>query len=512
MPLGDVTNYYYGIFMTKLRRRVYSALSLITILIFLPGLLWHFAAALDNSKTDDSGTYQVKLEEIKKDGDGDGIVDLIGDTVTVSGISNIASGLLHEQYLQLFIQNKDAGLSLFSESIDQPVGPGDSVVATGVVQDYYSLIEVNVIDYQVYPASSTEPRPQPLADVMGDLNRYEGMLVGGKGTVAGKGNRYNGKYLMISPSNNTAGQQPIMAYVTNFHSNYQDFDFESISVGDEVEITGVLTKYSPAPAVETDPTYKIHLRTPADLSIVGISINQMIIWGALGLALVLVVTGWIVSLRSTVKSKTRELKKSLHDKEILLKEIHHRVKNNLAIMSGLFELQLDSTESTETEKVLRNSQSRLQSMALVHDKLYQTSSLNEIEMSQYIPELVESLRDTFKSSAQNVELHFDIEDIRLDIDHAIPCGLLINEIVVNAFKHAFDKNDEPHISVSMYRRQHKITLDVSDNGRGISENFDIQSSHSLGMMLIETFREQLEGTLEIESENGTRFTLVFSID
>lgn len=460
---------------------------------------------------DTSIASKTELSEIKRDADGDGSADMIGDTVRVAGIANIGSGVLHEQYLQVFIQNENSGLSLFAESITQSIAAGDSIVATGVVQEYFSLTEVNVIDYRVYPAGSRTIESKPLANVMGKLKQYEGMLVSGTGTVVGKGSRYNGKYLLVAPTG--AREQNIMVYVTNFHSAYQDFDFESISEGDEVKVAGVLTKYSPSPADEGSLSYKIHLRTPADFAIVGLSFNQMILGGALGLALIVLIVGWIISLRSTVRNKTSELEQSLHDKEILLKEIHHRVKNNLAIMSGLFELQLDSTNSKETVKALRNSQSRLQSMALVHDKLYQTSSLSEIEMEHYIPELVESLRDTFRSSAQKINLQFDIEDdLRLDIDHAIPCGLLINEIVVNAFKHAFTQDNEASISISMHQQGEHVTLTVADNGRGIPDDFDIAQSTSLGMMLIDTFRDQLGATLDISSDDGTRYTLTFRVD
>jgi two-component sensor histidine kinase len=500
--------------MTAFGGGVCSAIPLTKFSAFILFLILGFSCqevSADRLEEKESGTAVVDLQEIKRDDDDDGTPDMIGDTVRVAGISNIGSGILHEQYLQVFIQNDGYGLSLFSDTIGQPVSPGDSIVATGVVQEYFSLTEVNVVAYKVYPTESKTINTQPLANAMGNLKRYEGMLVGGTGTVIDKGSRYNGKYLLITP--NGSEDRSIMVYVTNFHTAYKDFDFESITEGDQVKVTGVLTKYSPTPVDDGILNYKIHLRTPADFSIVGLSFNQMILGGTLGLAMVLLVVGWIVSLRSTVKNKTRELERSLHDKEILLKEIHHRVKNNLAIMSGLFELQLDSTNSEETIKALRNSQSRLQSMALVHDKLYQTSSLSEIEMNHYIPELVESLRDSFRNSEQQISLNFDIqEDLRLDIDHAIPCGLLINEVVVNAFKHAFSRDIDASISVSMHQTENQLTLIIADNGRGLPDDFAIAKSTSLGMMLIDTFRDQLGATLDISADNGTRYTLTFTLD
>lgn len=449
------------------------------------------------------------LSQIKYDSNGNGKPDMLGDTVTVSGISNIATGLLHQRFMQIFIQQDSIGLSLFSSSYDEPVSPGDSVVATGVVQEYYGLVEINVIDYRVFPNTGIKPLEISLTKALEDLQKYEGMLVNGLGTVIGKGSRFNGKYLMISPSGNP--KDAIMAYVTNFHTSYQQFDFESISIGDEVRITGILSLYEPEADGEEESTYKVHLRFPEELEVVGISRNQMVLWGSIGIIITLVAIGWIISLRSTVKSKTEDLKQSLEDKEILLKEIHHRVKNNLAIMSGLFELQLDGTENEQTKIALKNSQSRLKSMALVHDKLYRTSSLTDIEMSQYVEELVRSLHDTFIGPQQEITLNFEIDDLSLDIDQAIPCGLLINEIVVNSFKHGFKNKEKGSLKIVMKKHNGNARLVIADNGHGIPEDFDISTSSSLGMMLIETFKNQLDARLDISNTIGTRFSFTFPI-
>lgn len=449
------------------------------------------------------------LAEVKFDLNGDNKPDMLGDTVTVAGISNMETGLLHQRFMQLFIQQDSSGLSLFSSSFDKPVSPGDSVVATGVVQEYYGLVELNVINYKVFPNPDNEPLQIPLRDVLDNLPKYEGMLVTGSATVIGKGTRFNGKYLMISPTGDP--EESIMAYVTNFHTSYQQFDFESISIGDEVRITGVLSLYDPDTDGEEQSTYKIHLRFPQELSVVGISRNQLILWGSVGIIITLIAIGWIISLRSTVKSKTKDLEKSLEDKEMLLKEIHHRVKNNLAIMSGLFELQLDGTENEQTKVALKNSQSRLKSMALVHDKLYKTSNLTDIEMSKYVEELVRSLHDTFIGPQQDISLKFEIDDISLDIDQAIPCGLLINEIVVNSFKHGFKNKDKGSLKIVMHKQNGNARLVIADDGHGIPEDFDLSTSSSLGMMLIDTFKNQLDARLDITNTIGTRFSFTFPI-
>jgi two-component sensor histidine kinase len=270
--------------------------------------------------------------------------------------------------------------------------------------------------------------------------------------------------------------------------------------------------YNPDSKGEEESTYKIHLRTPDDLTPIGITQSQITLWGAIGLLLVLLVIGWIISLRFSVKNKTEDLQESLNDKEILLKEIHHRIKNNLAIMSGLFELQLEGLENEETKKVLRDSQSRLKSMALVHDKLYRTSTLTDIEMSQYITELVKSLRNTFSGPDQDIDLEFSFDDISLDIDQAVPCGLLINEIIVNAFKHAFKHKKSGIIKISLKRINGTAKLVIADNGEGIPKDLNIKESSSLGMMLIDTFKSQLEATMEITNTNGTRFSISFPVE
>jgi len=478
--------------------------------IFLLNSAVAFAQAANEA---DTTRIITELDRLKADKNEDGVPDLLGDTVTVSGTANISSGALNEKFLQIFIQQDSSGLSLFSDSIDEPVRPGDSLVATGVVQDYFGLIELKVSGYRVYPESAKMLQEIPLKKVVENPPAFEGMLTGGTGTVTGKGERFNGKYLMVSPLGKP--DKSIMAYVTNFHADYKDFDFESISKGDELHISGILSKYEPDKEnyeeIETKD-FKIHLRSPDDLSIVGISKYQMVLWGSIGIVVVLLIFSWIISIRSTVKHKTRSLEESLENKEVLLKEIHHRVKNNLAIMSGLFELQLEGAENKETRKVLRDGQSRLKSMALVHDKLYKTSNLKEIEMSQYIRELIKSLHNMFVGSEQNIDLHFNFDDVELDISRAIPCGLLINEIVVNAFKHAFNTMKSGTLTVTLKKKNGTAELSIADNGNGIPDNVNIEASDSLGMRLIDTFKNQLDAEMEISNTTGTKFTFTFSVE
>ncbi|MDR8389617.1 ATP-binding protein [Aliifodinibius sp. S!AR15-10] len=444
--------------------------------------------------------------EIRADADGDGQIDLLGDTVKVTGRANIGTGLLHEVYLQCFIQNDSSGFSIFSNSVETPFAPGDSIVARGVVQQYFGLTEINVLEYEVYEGSEPLPRV-PIKKALADMPRYEGMLVGGEGTITGKGTRYNGKYITITPSDSLA--QSIFVYVSNFHHNYQEFDFETLSVGDRVDITGVLSVYSPDNLKEG--VYKIFLRTPADLKTLGITQYALILAGVIGIIITLLGIGWIISLKMRVKTKTKEISKALEEKNILLKEIHHRIKNNLAIISGLIELQMDSSLNEEAQKVLRDSQSRIQSMALVHDKLYQTTQVTDIGMKTYIEELVESLKSTFAGSDSDITLRFDIDDVHFDIDQAIPCGLLINELVVNSFKHAFN-NHGGMLEIRLKKREKDYHLVVADNGKGLPENYREKMQNSLGLMLVDTFRSQLDAEMDVKNKEGAHFAFNIPAD
>jgi len=201
----------------------------------------------------------------------------------------------------------------------------------------------------------------------------------------------------------------------------------------------------------------------------------------------------------------------LDEKEVLLREIHHRVKNNLSIVSGLIELQLDGTENERARRVLKDSQSRIYSMAMIHEKLYETKSLSGIRLDNYLRELVEAIHDTFEYS-DSVGLQFDMDSASLDIDKVVPCGLLINELVVNAFKHAFKDNEHGILKIGLKNQEGTLELTVSDNGRGLPEDFTLESTDSLGGMLISTFSAQLEAKTEIESGNGATFKFTFSVN
>lgn len=453
------------------------------------------------SGTDSLTSYRA----LKMDTDNDGRPDMIGREVTVAGRANIGSGLLHESYLQIFIQTGGSGLSLFSESFDRPIQAGDSLVVSGKVQQYFGLTEIEVEDYRILPAQQRDINPIPLKKVITEPAPYEGMLVHGEGTVVEKGSRFNGKYLCISPSDST--DESIMVYVSNFHANYRDFDFETPSVGDEVELMGVLSQYNPD--FPEERTYKVFLRTPDDLSYVGLPKWYLIAGGGVLLLTLALAGAWVVSLKIRVNSQTRKLRQTLDERELLLREIHHRLKNNLAIISGLIGLQEDTIEDDAARKVLQDTQTKIKAMAIIHDKLYQSNSLSTVTMDTYLFELAETIHGTISTGDSEIRLELQIEPLTMHVSKAIPLGLLLNEAMVNTYKHAYGDGDTGELRITLVPDGERYRLIISDNGRGFPDDFDPERSESLGMTLIQTFASQLQADMSIKNEEGA--TLIFSI-
>jgi PAS domain S-box-containing protein len=203
------------------------------------------------------------------------------------------------------------------------------------------------------------------------------------------------------------------------------------------------------------------------------------------------------------------LQASLKEKEVLLKEIHHRVKNNLQVISSLLSLQSNSIDNLETRELVRESQNRVRTMALIHEKLYQSETLARIDFGDYLRNLT---RDIFRSySAGGISLKLDVEDVHLDVDTAIPCGLIVNELVSNALKYAFPQSRRGEICVSFHTvARNKYALSITDNGIGLPKGFDIQKIKSLGLQLLTMLVHQLHGTLDIVTDEGTTVMITFS--
>ncbi|MGB3480051.1 MAG: histidine kinase dimerization/phosphoacceptor domain -containing protein [bacterium] len=215
------------------------------------------------------------------------------------------------------------------------------------------------------------------------------------------------------------------------------------------------------------------------------------------------------------KQAEDQLKASVKEKEILLKEIHHRVKNNLQIISSLLNLQSECFEDEKYRQSYRESQDRIKSMVLIHDKLYQSKDLANINTSDYINGLSRHLFESYNVRSDFIALKTDIEDIAMNIDTAIPCGLIINELISNALKYAFVKgsNDKKaEVKIQLCRdKGDSIELIVSDNGVGFPKNLDFRNTKSLGLQLVCALVDQLNGNINLDRNKGTAFTIKFKL-
>jgi len=206
------------------------------------------------------------------------------------------------------------------------------------------------------------------------------------------------------------------------------------------------------------------------------------------------------------------VRKSLREKEMLLAEVHHRVKNNLAVITGLLELQSYSADNDHAKRILKDSQMRVNSIAMVHEKLYQTEDFSEVDMKQYLQELSGVIQKTMKSSKTDVKIELDIMQVKLPITQAIPCGLLLNEIITNSYKHAFEGRKSGKINVGLDKSSEKICLTIKDDGVGLPEQAKSSIHSSLGMTLIKTLAKQLNSIFRFHSDDGAIFEFEFSLD
>jgi two-component sensor histidine kinase/HAMP domain-containing protein len=213
-----------------------------------------------------------------------------------------------------------------------------------------------------------------------------------------------------------------------------------------------------------------------------------------------------------LKESEEQIKASLAEKEVMLKEIHHRVKNNLQVISSLVGLQADGSQDEAVRQVLRDVTYRVRSMALVHEKLYQSADLAHIDFAEYTRSLLSYLWRAHGAIAADVRQTFDLEPVSLSVDTAVTCGLILNELAVNALEHAFQGRADGEVTVSLHSgADGRIRLSVSDNGVGLPAGFDWRQTRSLGLRLVQMLARQLDGDVAVSGEEGTAFTVTFSI-
>ena len=211
-----------------------------------------------------------------------------------------------------------------------------------------------------------------------------------------------------------------------------------------------------------------------------------------------------------LRASEENLRASLEEKKVLLKEIHHRVKNNMQVISSLIALQADELTDGPMRDVLAEVTHRVRSMAMVHEKLYQSDDLARIELAEYIRSLLDYLWRAYGSEASGVHLTLDLEPVLLSVNTAVPCGLIINELVGNALKHAFHHRTGGEVAVQLRDgAPDRVRLRVRDNGTGLPAGFDWRQTPSLGLRLVQMLARQLDAAVEVSSREGTVFTITF---
>lgn len=212
--------------------------------------------------------------------------------------------------------------------------------------------------------------------------------------------------------------------------------------------------------------------------------------------------------RKLVK-KNIQLEKALEEKEMLLKEIHHRVKNNLMVISSLLSLQSRYIKDKKALAVFKESQNRAKSMALIHEKLYRSTDLKRIDFGEYIRTFSAELYHSIVGDPRQVKLELNVEHVMLDINTSIPLGLIVNELITNSMKYAFPPGSKGKIKIDFYPQDDYFILNVSDDGIGIPEEVDVENTKSLGLQLVNSLTEQINGQLTVNRKDPTEFKIKF---
>lgn len=202
---------------------------------------------------------------------------------------------------------------------------------------------------------------------------------------------------------------------------------------------------------------------------------------------------------------------SLKEKEILLKEVHHRVKNNMQVISSILNLQSSYVKDNYALNLLKECQNRVKSMAFIHESLYQTKNFESVNFSEYVTTLTKNLIHTYSVNTQKIKLILTLDKLYLNLDTSIPCGLIINEIISNSLKYAFPDSRDGIIFVNLRVNRNKVTIEAGDNGIGIPADFDIKQTQTLGLQLVDTLIEQINGSLVLDRTKGTKFIIDFKI-
>jgi two-component sensor histidine kinase len=209
------------------------------------------------------------------------------------------------------------------------------------------------------------------------------------------------------------------------------------------------------------------------------------------------------------KEIDRKIRDSLKEKEVLLQEVHHRVKNNLQVISSILNLQTSYVDDPKTLEILRESQQRIKSMSFIHETIYRTADFSRLEFMDYIKTIASNLIQSYRTGTLALEFRPEMESVGLNLDQAIPCGLIINELVSNALKYAYKGRKKGVLTVVLREENDDVILAVKDDGVGLPADFAFEKNNSLGIQLVYALLDQLDATVKVNQSNGTEFFIRF---
>ncbi|MCP4130688.1 MAG: response regulator [bacterium] len=217
---------------------------------------------------------------------------------------------------------------------------------------------------------------------------------------------------------------------------------------------------------------------------------------------------WRESVEKELREREDQLTASLKEKSVLLEEVHHRVKNNMQLVSSLLSLQAGFVEDEKYKKYFTSSQNRIFTMALIHEKLYHSKNLSQIDFDNYIRALTDKLLLSFFMQIE-IEMNISVNNMLVNLDIAIPCALMITELVSNSLEYAFEKGQKGEITIEFYNNNNRYTLIVADNGKGLPSGMDFRNTNSLGLSLVNELTTQLKGKVSLDDSSGVKFIIEF---
>lgn len=297
--------------------------------------------------------------------------------------------------------------------------------------------------------------------------------------------------------------------VLEYRKKYHAFYVDQFNLQMEKEVSLLETKFQTEKKDrEIEKLRREQIETDLKSSQKALESNRTLFKSYLILTILALSLIFVLILFLRKRSFSRKQKVLLEEREVLLKEVHHRVKNNLQIVSSLLSIQGELGQEVDTNEILRQAKNRIQSIAIIHEKLYQSTSLADVRLDTYFSELFDHLNLSYNLESRGIKIKSRMEATPLDLDQIVPCGLIVNELITNAIKHAFENGGT--ISVTGKTEAGEIKIDIKDSGRGFPDSFELEKSHTLGLKLSRGLARQLKGALTLQNPENAHFRLTIN--